>query len=455
MLDWKALMNAERFADRRLDDDPERSPFERDQDRIIYKTAFRRLAGKTQVFPLPQSDATHNRLTHTLEVSTVGRSLARSVAAQSFARDNHRPALPSLADVGAAAGAACLAHDIGNPPFGHAGEAAIAEYFSVGPGQRFIDGLTAQERADFEQFEGNALGFRILTRTDARRSDTPGGLRLTFATLGAFLKYPTVSRPARPHQMKGRIPASEKKFCAFQGDRESLAEVANKLQLRAKQSGDVTSWYRHPLAFVVEAADDICNRVIDLEDAFRSGLVSEKEASDLLHDVIEHKEKVEVSRLKGIKEANERMGYLRARAINVLVNQAAERFIANEDGISSGEFDEPLVAGIPSQQSLAAMEDLMRDNVYSHRDVVAIEAAGFDVLGGLLEAFLVALLLEPKSRRSKTLLLLARGCPFEPASKKHTHYDTVLDVVEYVAGMTDSYAIDFYRTIRGIELPNY
>jgi dGTPase len=448
-------MEPARFADDRPDvDDPGRSPYERDQDRVIYRTAFRRLAGKTQVFPLPQSDATHNRLTHTLEVATVGRSLGRLVAAKTLQSTKDSKLQP--ADVGAAAGAACLAHDIGNPPFGHAGEAAIAEYFATGNGRNFIGNLSVGQKADFCQFEGNALGFRILTHTHPRRSNRPGGLHLTYATLGAFLKYPRLSWDGDAADRSARSGASDKKFCAFQTDGESLRDIATKLHLKEKSGAVKNRWHRHPLAFVVEAADDICNRVIDLEDSFRARLVTEVESSSLLIAAINTGESVDPQRLDGIHDPNERMGYLRARAINVLVNQAADRFVENEAEISNGTFDESLVHGIPASSELVAMETLMKRCVYNDREVVAVEAAGFEVLSGLLDAFLFALLREPKSQRTNTLLSLAKGYPFEaPDSSNGGVYDTVMDVVEYVAGMTDSYAIDLYRTLRGIELPNY
>ena len=458
MLDWTALMNPRRFGDDRPEQDPDRTPFERDQDRIIYETAFRRLAGKTQVFPLPQSDVTHNRLTHTLEVATVGRSLGRLVASKSPAWTAQTGSSLSPADVGAVTAAACLAHDIGNPPFGHNGEAAIAEYFINGAGRDFIKDLAAEQAADFQQFEGNALGFRILTKTNPQKMDTPGGLRLTYATLGAFLKYPKLSTHSANGGDSGvshKTPASEKKFCAFYDDRQNLINVANTLQLEPKRGGGAKGWHRHALAFVVEAADDICNRIIDLEDAFRADLISEAQAAAPLHQVVEDVENVK-SRLSGISDPKARIGYLRARAIGILLIQAAARFNENEDGIAIGTFDEPLVTSIPARAALAEMEDLMRDFVYRNRQVVEVEAAGFDVLSGLLDAFLVALLKEPNSKRAKTLIALTPKHAFDPhAQQQQGKYETILDVVSYVAGMTDSYAIDFYRTIRGIELPNY
>ena len=471
--DWSDLLPRGRFGDdRSVTSDPARNPFERDQDRIIYSTAFRRLAGKTQVFPLPQSDVTHTRLTHTLEVATVGRSLGRLAVITTSKRGGSNKVINLAAEAGAVVAAASLAHDIGNPPFGHSGEAAIGHYFQKAPGNRFLTGLDPAQKADLENFEGNALGFRMLTRTRPLQSSIDGGMRLTYATLAAYLKYPRGSILAkRAHSPKaGRSEssaASLKKFCAFHDDFATLRRVADATQLR-KNARFKNAWHRHPLVLLVEAADDICNRIIDLEDSVRVGLVSFTDAIDVLRGIVSQGQKLPrrdrinltdvESRLDRLTQRNEQLSYMRALAINVLLHQSSDEFARNFDGIVQGEFDSPLVRDLPATPFLARMEDVMKSRVYVSRAVLEVEVAGFEVIAGLLEIFLSAVLDRKAASTSKAIkvrqllpadYLAAGRRRFEDAA------ETILAICEYVAGMTDAYAIDLYRKFQGIELPNY
>jgi dGTPase len=455
-MDWRRHLNERRFGDERGPwREPTRSPFEQDQDRIIYSTAFRRLAGKTQVFPLPESDVTHHRMSHTLEVAAAGRSLGRRVAANDISDEGR----PLGTDVGAVVAAACLAHDLGNPPFGHSGESAIAAFFQEGPGARLLDAVSEDERSDFTEYEGNALGFRLVTRTKPQRSVAPGGMRLTYATLGAFLKYPRTSASRR--MRAGRSPedgdeaqASEKKFCAFADDREALEDIARVLGLPNTPYKD--RWRRHPLAFLVEAADDICNRLIDLEDAFRVKLVTFAHAEALLMSVIDQSTQTRPERYHQILDEQDKIGYLRSIAIGVLISQAAVVFAHHADEIERGAFDRPLASEMPASPTLDAMEEVMRRQVYNSRGVLSVEVAGFQVIGGLLEILSEALVVHPDALRSKKVRALMPTHFVGVESRPHvTVYENLISMTEFVASMTDTYAIDLYRVLTGIELPNY
>jgi dGTPase len=414
-----------------------RNQFQRDFDRLVFSTPFRRMHGKTQVFPLPESDITHTRLTHSLETSCVARSLGSIAGGRLNQEDIDRDSLATIVS------AAALAHDIGNPPFGHSGEAAIAEYFGDA-GKKYIKGLAAAQMADFTAFEGNALGFRLLTRTKPRHSDWPGGLQLTYATLGAFTKYPKGSLPVG---RDGR--ASEKKFGYFQSDSETFRDVATELGL-AETPG--YGWARHPLAFLVEAADDICYRIIDLEDGYRLGLVPFDATFKLLRAVADLSPyPTDEATIGGLRDRNEQIGYLRAKAINNLVFQVADLFVSRHDAIIAGEFDTPLVELTPACNELATIKSATAELIYPHRPVVAIETAGFRVLGGLLADFLGAIWEHPRSRRGAKILSLVGP---EYLTERHDdHYECVMGLTEFVASMTDDFAISSYRVLRGIELP--
>ena len=443
-MDVKLLLNADRLGIIYHNDDDElaRSAFERDYDRVVFSSAFRRMHGKTQVFPLPESDFTHTRLTHSLEVACVARSLGRIVGNR-FKGAWGRPG--KLASIAAAA---ALAHDMGNPPFGHSGEDSIAHYFKVG-GKQHLAGLSLAEQADFEQFEGNALGFRLLARSKPRRSSHLGGLNLTYATLAAFAKYP---RPAHPEPViEG---ASTKKFGFFQSERPAFEEVAASVGLIPRPAQ--TGWCRHPLAFLVEAADDICYRICDLEDGYHTRLVPFDLITRQFAEIIDSgEEDISLPRLSGLISQDEQVGYLRAKAVNSLVNQAVDAVVANAESLLLGTYDEPLLEKTPAWQALSRIRSSTEELIYSHRPVIEVEAAGYEVLGGLLDDFVGSAMEHPRSDRADKILSLLSDDYREWDVPGASQYNTLMAIVEYVANMTDSYAIDTYRVLRGIELRNY
>jgi len=338
MMNWEQLLSLKRYGDTnkrlRKEQNETRLGFEVDYDRIIFSSAFRSLQDKTQVIPLSKTDFVHTRLTHSLEVSVVGRSLGR-LAGQKILEKH--PQLKEIHgyqmnDFGAIVAAACLAHDIGNPPFGHSGEKAIGEYFSLGNGKRFKEQLTDKEFQDLIKFEGNANGFKILTEN---RPGIEGGLRLSYATLGAFIKYPKESLPHKPTKNIG-----DKKFGVFQTEKEIFEEIAEELGLKNVRNGEFTAFSRHPLAFLVEAADDICYTIIDFEDGINLGLIDEEYALEYLIKLV--KNSINTSKYNSLTSTADRLSYLRALAINTLITEAVAIFLENEEAILKGEFHESL-----------------------------------------------------------------------------------------------------------------
>ncbi len=452
---WEKLLSSKRYGKEKnaeAGSDAGRTEFQRDFDRIIFSSSFRRLQNKTQVVPLPESDYVRNRLTHSLETSCVGRSLGRIVGKR--LDEKHNGLFTELGvtpeDFGSVVAAACLAHDLGNPPFGHAGEDIISEFFSLLNGKQFIQDLPEAQQQDLKNFEGNAAGFRILTYTFPSQSEHTGGLRLTYTTLAAFTKYPGASIPVK----KNSPNASEKKYGFFQAQKDDFKTIANDLQL--KPAGDTVSyqWKRHPLAFLVEAADDICYHIIDIEDAAKMKIVSFEEVESFLTGIFtfgEEDKKV----YDGIHDEGERIGYLRSKVINQLIYEAVELFIREEENILDGTFDTALTAGIPSGENLAGLKDFSVNRIYKSRQTLEIEAAGYEVINGLLDVFITALL-DHKSRYGRKMIeLLPKqylnrdGKPFDDP------YLNILNVTAFVSGMTDTYAINLYRTIKGLSLTSY
>lgn len=423
------------------DDLEARSEYERDYDRIVFSSAFRRMHGKTQVFPLPESDFTHTRLTHSIEVSCVGRSLGR------MAGNRLKLSWATPGSFASILAAASLAHDIGNPPFGHSGEASISHFFHS-DGQKYLDGLTQEETSDFLEFEGNALGFRLLARTKPTRSKLPGGLGLTYATLAAFSKYP---RPSRPKSHSGGV--STKKFGFFQSERSIFAEVATEVRLQERADG--AGWHRHPLAFLMEAADDICYRIIELEDGHHLGLVPFDAVRREFQDVIDAGPDPSLRRISDIISRDEQLGYMRAKAISSLIYQTVDVFSANWESILGAEFDDALLDHISAAPAISRIRTTTAEYIYSHRPVIEVEAAGYEVIGGLLADFVNSAMEHPRSRRSEKILSLISKDYLEQLGENESQYPVLMAIVEYVANMTDSFAIDTYRVLRGIELPNY
>lgn len=426
----------------------DRSTFERDYDRIIFSYPFRRLQDKTQVFPLPEQDFVHTRLTHSLEVSSVGRSLGKSVGEEILER---YPELDQLGitsnDFGAIVSAACLTHDLGNPPFGHTGEDAISDFFRNNPNGEFFKTLvTAQEWEDLVNFEGNAQGFRILT--DAKYQ----GLKLTAPTLAAFTKYPRPSLLENPKKSR----RSQKKFGYFQTEKDTFQKLAAALGLRELDAG---TWCRHPLAFLVEAADDICYHIIDLEDGCQLGLVSEQETIELFAAVMG--ERFIPSKLNQIQGRNEKIGLLRAVSISILIDQCAEVFLDHEQEILSGNFDQALTDYISSKDVLKEIIDISIKKLYRSRMVLEIEAGGFEVLGGLLEAFTGASFnrITQGNQTSKKHLsvfaLLPDDIKKSIESGEGSIYYMLRQILDFVSGLTDRHAVGLYRKLKGISLSGW
>ena len=442
---WQQLLSRKRLGqtDTRADD-ASRTDFQRDFDRIIFSSAFRRLQDKTQVFPLARNDYVRTRLTHSLEVASVGRTLGTQVGAAlipHYGLDGVQSA-----DFGAIVAAACLAHDIGNPPFGHSGEDAIRDWFQhTAHGQAALAPLSTVEREDMLNFEGNAQGFRVLTRL--QNAANPGGLQLTYATLGAFSKYPCSSAQPRP------AGAAWRKFGFFQADAEGFAELADHLGLIMVGA---QQWQRHPLVYLVEAADDICYRIVDIEDAYRLRQLDYHEALALLAPLVDTADLE--TRLGAIATPKERIEYLRAKAIGLLIQQTVDCFLQHEPAMLNGDFHHELLACIPHAEPLALLRQRAAEQVYIAPSVIEISAAGFHVLATLLDAFVgavnaVAAQGSAAPPRQQMLLHLVPE-QFIPRKQPlaNTPYLRLLGITDFVSGMTDSYAMSMYQTLQGIAL---
>ncbi len=457
-MNWQQLLSKKPLGKKEILDPDSmiegRSQFQRDFDRIVFSSAFRRLQDKTQVFPLPESDFVHTRLTHSLEVSCVGRSLGNQVGKTILQRHRVLSKEYTHFHFGEIVAAACLAHDIGNPPFGHSGEDAIAEYFKNGEGKKYESVLNDNKKwNDLIKFEGNAQGFRIITKL--QNPNIQGGLGISCATLAAFTKYPKESfvpeNKLATREMKSKLL---KKFGFFQSEKNIFEEVASETGLMKKNgTGNSLWWCRHPLAFLIEAADDICYRIMDLEDGFRLGLLSFKETEELL-----------MSLLKGIKlnlytgrDENDKIGYLRAKSINQLVDELATAFLDNEEEILEGKLEKDLISVIKKNKQLELIKTISINKIYSYRSVVEREIAGYEVLGGLLDTFINAAndaSLEKIPQKSiKILRLLPSQFLGEHKKADDDIYMRLLKITDFVSGMTDSYAVSLFRKIKGISLP--
>ncbi|MGB5364287.1 MAG: dNTP triphosphohydrolase, partial [Aureibaculum sp.] len=377
-MNWQQLLSLKRFGDTekriRKDQNETRIGFEVDYDRIIFSDSFRSLQDKTQVVPLSKTDFVHTRLTHSLEVSVVGRSLGRIVGAEIIKK---YPELKELGyhanDFGAIVASACLAHDIGNPPFGHSGEKAIGEFFKSGNGIKYQSKLSDKQWQDLIDFEGNANGFRILTES---RKGIEGGLRMSYATLGAFMKYPKESLPKRPTSH-----INDKKYGFFQSEKEVFEDVANNLGLKKIRKDDI-SFARHPLAFLVEAADDICYTIIDFEDGINLGLIEEEFALEYLINLV--RDTINTEKYYQLTTKQDRLGYLRALAIGNLINEAAKVFLENESKILSGDYHISLLDKCRYEAQINDIIKISIDKVYRSKEVIEKEISGYRVLADLL-----------------------------------------------------------------------
>ncbi|MDH5414046.1 MAG: deoxyguanosinetriphosphate triphosphohydrolase [Flavobacteriaceae bacterium] len=445
-MNWEQLLSLKRFGDTkkriRKDQDETRIGFEVDFDRIIFSDSFRSLQDKTQVVPLSKTDFVHTRLTHSLEVSVVGRSLGRIVGGEII---KMYPELKEIGyhanDFGAIVASACLAHDIGNPPFGHSGEKAIGEFFKSGNGSIYKNKLTDKEWQDLIDFEGNANGFKILTES---RKGIEGGLRMSYATLGAFMKYPKESLPKRPTNN-----INDKKYGFFQAEKEVFVDVANILGLKKIRKDDI-AFARHPLAFLVEAADDICYTIIDFEDGINLGLIEEEFALEYLINLV--RDTINTEKYYQLTTKQDRLGYLRALAIGNLISEAAKVFLENESKILSGDFHISLLEKCRYEAQINDIIKISIDKVYRSKEVIEKEISGYRVLADLLEVFINAVNNSHDGSTSNYDTLLMNLLPKKYQNLDSSLYQRILSVCGFIAGMSDGAAILLHKKIKGIEL---
>ena len=432
-MEWYRLLNLENRDEKKS----HRTPFDRDFDRIIFSYPFRKLQDKTQVHPLPEQDFVHNRLTHSLEVSSVGRSLGKEAGVQLLARHSFLSDSISANDFGVITASASLAHDIGNPPFGHSGEDAISDYF-ISNAKKYMNHFSELEWSDLCSFEGNAQGFRLLNKSGYQ------GLKLTSPTLAAFTKYP------RPSKVEDRLRPrrSQKKYGYFQTEANTFHELTDQLGLIALTENQ---WVRHPLAFLVEAADDICYNIIDLEDGYNLGLMSHSETIDLMAGIIGDAYKPE--KLRSIPSKIEQIALLRALAIGKLIKESVSLFLDNEEGILSGEFDTALADLIPSANILAEIKEISIAKIYRAKEVLEIEAAGFNIVHTLLDSFVPATVGHDTSNKDKIRFRLLPEDIMYEIKNADTTYSAVRCLLDFISGMTDRNAMSLYRKITGISLP--
>jgi len=446
---WKKYFkNArKRLLDNR-DKEDTRSVFQMDYDRIVFSSAFRRLQNKTQVLPFPQSDYVRNRLTHSLETASVGRSLG-NIVGESIV--NKYPELQSElhihpTDFGHLVSAACLAHDIGNPPFGHSGETAISNYFKSEKASEIIAGLSNKQIADLQNFEGNASGLRIIAQTLENQSAISGGLRLTLGLYATFTKYPKESLPNR----KAEGIASLKKFGIYQSEIDLFEkEIAEKLNMIPQHTPQGKAWKRFPLTFLVEASDDICYHIIDYEDGFNMGYIPFKQVESDFQSLINWNAENE-ARYNKIYDLREKVNYLRSLAINSLVQHTADIFIENEADFVNGDLDMPLLKLLPEQtrNNLDKIIAESVDKIYQSDTVLRIEMAGLKVIPDLLDKFISANLYPKKHKQLYKLF------PNRYKSGK-SRYEKVLNATMFISDMTDRQAVELYKNLNGIELAGY
>jgi dGTPase len=441
-MDWHKLLSTKRLgmedweSSGKMED---RTQFQRDYDRIIFSSPFRRMQNKTQVFPLPEHIFVHNRLTHSLEVASVGRSLGNLLAEKLIPENQGNPL---ISEIGTIVSTACLAHDLGNPPFGHSGEAAISSFFEKGAGHEFEPLITSGEWKDFTLFDGNANAFRILTHQfNGKR---PGGFALTYSTLAGIVKYPFES-----------TFAVKPKFGFFQSEKEDYKKIASQLEIESKP-GSSDSFCRHPLVYLVEAADDICYQIMDLEDAFKLGILSYNDTKNLylgFYDTETDKKYIENinATLTRVTDKNEQISYLRAGVIGKLIYECIGNFAENQERIVTGNFEGSLIGSLNGKQAEAmnTIKTISYSQVYAHRSVVEIEIAGYKIIGTLLEEF-VGAIMNPKDMYSKKILSLL---PEQYKTNSDSVYLKIQSIVDFVSGMTDVFALDLYRKIKGISLP--
>ncbi|MCB9426442.1 MAG: dNTP triphosphohydrolase [Flavobacteriales bacterium] len=443
-MQWEKLLSLKRYGDakerKRNEQDDTRLGFEVDYDRIIFSSAFRSLQDKTQVIPFSKTDFVHTRLTHSLEVSVVGRSIGRLVGKQVLEKHPYLKDLGyQMNDFGAIVAAAALSHDIGNPPFGHSGEKAIGEYFSRGNGQQYREQLTDKEWQDLIDFEGNANGLKVLC---ADRPGVKGGLRLSYATLGAFMKYPKESLPKKPTKC-----IEDKKYGFFQADKIFFNEVVEDLGLIEKKNPEGISFKRHPLTFLVEAADDICYSIIDFEDGIKLGLVAEAEAIEILMELV--KDSINKNKYDQLTTSEDRISYLRALSINTLIWDAVQVFMKNEEAILKGKYSSSLTDDSKFVNQLKDIIKISVADIYQSKGVIMKEIIGYKVIASLLDVFITAFNNKSKGEASEYDKLILKQLPDIFLLEKETVYQRLLHISHFVSLLTDGRALQLYKMING------
>ena len=443
-MEWKQLISNKRFGQehKHAERHDDRSEFKRDYDRLIFSSAFRRLQNKTQVFPLPGSIFVHNRLTHSLEVASVGMSIGNDISRRVIQKQ------PDLKDtlveeIGTIVSAACLAHDLGNPPFGHSGEKAIQTFFSEGPGLKIKPMVSSEFWDDITHFEGNANAFRILThRFKGRRQ---GGFVMTYSMLASIVKYPFASSLAGNHG----------KFGFFASEAESYKKIADELGISCKSApGEPLKYARHPLVYMVEAADDICYEIMDIEDSHKLKILSYAETEHLLLSFFDEDIQQKIRQRiidEELTDENEKVVYMRASVIGKLENECVAAFLAHEEEILAGTFEGSLIDHISERQKKAYQEceKISYSKIYQSKPVLDIELSGYQIMATLMKVFVEAAV-NPSRFYSKQLL---RRVSSQYDIENENLEERIMAVLDYISGMTDIYALDIYQKINGISLP--
>ena len=443
-MEWKQLISNKRFGQehKHAERHDDRSEFKRDYDRLIFSSAFRRLQNKTQVFPLPGSIFVHNRLTHSLEVASVGMSIGNDISRRVIRK---RPELKDtlVEEIGTIVSAACLAHDLGNPPFGHSGEKAIQTFFSEGPGQKIKSMVSSEFWDDITHFEGNANAFRILThRFKGRRQ---GGFVMTYSMLASIVKYPFASCLAGNHG----------KFGFFASEAESYRKIADELGIFCKSApGEPLKYARHPLVYMVEAADDICYEIMDIEDSHKLKILSFAETEHLLLSFFDEDIQQKIRQRiidEELTDENEKVVYMRASVIGKLENECVAAFLAHEEEILAGTFEGSLIDHISERPKKAykECEKISYSKIYQSKPVLDIELSGYQIMATLMEVFVEAAV-NPSRFYSKQLL---RRVSSQYDIENENLEERIMAVIDYISGMTDIYALDIYQKINGISLP--
>ena len=441
-MEWSQLLSGKRLGVEHYHERKhERTYFQRDYDRLIFSSPFRRLQNKTQVFPLPGSVFVHNRLTHSLEVSCVGRSLGKNVSNGLMQKYTIPEGVAHFSEIDSIVSAACLAHDMGNPPFGHSGERAIAAYFIDGKGKQFEQQIRDEggRWEDFLYFEGNANAMRLLTHQFKGRRE--GGFALTYSTLASVVKYPYTSLYA----------ADTRKFGFFQTEENTYLRIVNELGI-PKISADKDIYARYPLVYLVEAADDICYQIMDIEDAHKLRLMTKDEVFDLFLGFFEGKRLNDIKQtITMVHDTNEQIAYLRSCIIGLLVDECTQVFLDNEEALLNGTFNKPLIEGVNevANKAYKICSRTAYEKIYISRDVVDVELAGYHIFGYLLETMIDAMM---NAGHSYSKLLLNR-VPEQYDVHAPTVYGKVQCTLDFISGMTDVYALDLYRKITGQSLP--